>query len=198
MRKEIIYKMFSNIPTLSTDRLILRKMQVNDSADMHEYAKLETVTRYLTWFCHKNEEYTRDYLKFIANRYNTGDFYDWAVVCRENNKMIGTCGFTKFDFRSNKGEIGYVLNPLYWGRGYAVEAAREVMDFGFKNLNLHRIEAKFILGNSASLTVMKKLGMTFEGYARDEQYIKGQYKTIGTCAILCDEFNKSQNSVRSI
>ncbi len=190
MRKEIIYKMFSHIPALYTDRLVLRKMQVIDSSDMFEYAKLDSVTRYLTWFSHKNEDYTKDYLKYISTRYNTGDFYDWAVIYKQSNKMIGTCGFTKFDLHSNKAEIGYVLNPLFWGQGVAVEAAKAVMSFGFENLNLHRIEAKFIQGNSASLSVMKKLGMKFEGYARDEQFIKGQYKTIGTCAVLSDEFKK--------
>ena len=198
MKKELIYKLFSHIPTLETERLILRKMQVSDSADMYEYAKLDSVTRYLTWFSHQNENYTKDYLKFISTKYTMGDFYDWALVYKENEKMIGTCGFTRFDFQSNKAEIGYVINPEYWGQGLTVEAASAVISFGFENFSLHRIEAKFIMGNSASLSVMKKLGMTFEGYAREEQFIKGTYKTIGTCSLLCNEYQKVKVNEKQI
>jgi ribosomal-protein-alanine N-acetyltransferase len=62
------------------------------------------------------------------------------------------------------------------------------MDVGFRVLNLHRIEAKFILGNEQSRRVMEKAGMTFEGYQRDAMYILEEYKTIGVCSILFPEY----------
>lgn len=102
--------------------------------------------------------------------------------------MIGTCGFTRIDFPHNGGELGYVLNPDYHGKGYATEAAQRVLRFGFEVLELHRIEAKFIKGNEASLHVMEKLGMQFEGYRRDGMLVKGSYRTIGICAILREEY----------
>ena len=86
----------------------------------------------------------------------------------------------------NSGEIGYVLHPDFWGKGYACEAARCVIDFGFERLGLHRIEARFMMGNEQSLRVMEKLGMRFEGYHADEIFVKGCYKTIGICAILAE------------
>jgi ribosomal-protein-alanine N-acetyltransferase len=109
-------------------------------------------------------------------------------VLDSEDKMIGTCGFTRFDYNNNSGEIGYVINPAYRGRGIADEAVRAVMQFGFETLRLNRIEAKFIEGNSASMRVMEKTGMTFEGYHRSSMYIKGDYRTIGVCAILRDEY----------
>ena len=102
--------------------------------------------------------------------------------------MIGTCGFTRIDFPHNCGELGYVLNPDYHKKGYATEAAKRVLCFGFEVLELHRIEAKFMQGNDASLHVMEKLGMQFEGYRRDAMLVKGRYRTIGVCAILKNEF----------
>jgi len=84
--------------------------------------------------------------------------------------------------------VGYVLNPAYWGMGIAPEAVRRVIDFGFRELNVHRIEAKYMVENARSRRVMEKVGMTFEGVKRASMYIKGEYRDIGYCAILADEF----------
>ena len=187
MKREAVYRIFSNIPTLETPRLILRRMKVSDSADMYEYARRHEVTAYLSWSPHPNQDYTRDYLEYVGTHYAMGDFYDWAVIYKENGKMIGTCGFTKLHFLNNCGEVGYVLNPAYWGQEIALEALRAVIRFGFENLQLHRIEAKFIRGNAASLRVMEKAGMTFEGVQRESMLIKNEYRDIGVCSILRDE-----------
>lgn len=181
-------ELFSNMPTLETERLILRKMRPSDSSDMFEYACRDDVTRYLVWKPHADEEYTRQYLTYIESRYKSGSFYDWAVVLKDSGKMIGTCGFTRFDCDSDCAEIGYVINPQYRGIGIAAEAARTVICFGFERLSLHRIEAKFMYGNQASLRVMQKLGMRFEGYHRDAMLVKGVYRTIGISSILRGEY----------
>ena len=172
------------MPILHTERLILRKMRVSDTEDMFDYARRENLTKYLLWSPHNTSSYTRDYLKYIETRYKSGDFYDWAVVERSSGRMIGTCGFTRIDPQNDTGEIGYVLNPDFHGKGYGTEAAREVMRFGFDTLGLHRIEAKFMKGNDSSLHVMEKLGMSFEGYRRDAIFVKGSYRTVGVCAII--------------
>lgn len=188
MKKAAIYKLFSTIPTVDTPRLTLRAMRVTDAADMFDYAHREDVTRYLVWTPHPNVHHTREYLTYVGQRYRTGDFYDWAIVHREEGRMIGTCGFTRFDFSSDSAEIGYVLHPDYCGRGLATEAVRAVIDFGFERLELHRIEARYIQGNDASRRLMARVGMTFEGYARESMKIKGAYQTIGTCALLAEEY----------
>ncbi len=184
MRRETIVRLFAQMPTLTTERLLLRPMRVGDAEDMFDYARRPELTEYLLWSPHPNVQYSRDYLRYIEKRYGMGEFYDWAVVDCESGRMIGTCGFTRFDFPHNAGEIGYVLNPDFHGRGIATEVAGRVLDFGFSELKLHRIEAKFMQGNDASLHVMQKLGMTFEGYRREAMLVKGAYRTIGVCSIL--------------
>ena len=190
MKRDVIYKIFSKIPTLTTERLVLRRLHVLDARDMFDYAKREEVTRYLTWSPHKSESYTRQYLEYISRHYAIGDFYDWAVIDKESQRMIGTCGFTRFNFQSDSAEIGYVLSPDFWGKGIAHEAASEVIRFGFENLLLNRIEAKFMTGNDRSLRVMEKLGMTYEGVRREAMLIKGKYRDVHTCAILKSEYEK--------
>ena len=190
MKRETIYSVFSNLPSLETERLLLRPMCMSDDEDMYRYAQRQDVTEYLRWSPHPSISYTRDYLSYIEERYALGEFYDWAVVEKESGRMIGTCGFASLDSENDRGELGYVLNPDYHGKGYGTEAARRVLQFGFDVLHLHRIEAKFMQENRASLHVMEKLGMTLEGYRRDGMLIKERYRTIGVCAILASDFYK--------
>jgi len=186
MKKEFIYKIFSHMPELKTDRLVLRKVSLDDIDDMYEYAKDADLTKYLTWSPHPDKAYTFEYVSYLQSRYKSGDFFDWAVVL--DGKMIGTCGFTRFNFQHNVGEIGYVINPDYHGRGIATEAVKEVIRFGFENLSLNRIECRFMIENSASRRVMEKNGMTFEGMLRQGMLVKGVYRDIGVCSILRSEF----------
>ena len=188
MNKNAINRIFSRIPKLNTPRLVLRRMEPSDAQDMFEYACRTDVTKYLTWYPHTSVHYTRDYLEYLEGKYATGDFFDWAITLRENGKMIGTCGFTRFDFENDSAEVGYVLNPDYRGHQIIPEALHAIMRFGFENLLLNRIEAHYIVGNDASRRVMEKMGMRFEGVARGSMLIKGQYRDIGKCAVLADEF----------
>ena len=190
MKKEAICRIFSRMPELQTERLILRRMLVTDAQDMYEYARRADVTRYLLWSPHPDIRHTREYLQYLTTRYAAGSFYDWAVVLTKNNRMIGTCGFTTIDCPHDAAEIGYVLNPDYHGMGIAPEAVEAVLAYGFDRLLLHRIEARFMEGNDASLRVMEKVGMRFEGFRRESMLVKGSYRTIGTCSILFDEYAK--------
>lgn len=190
MKKETVFRTFSKMPVLQTERLTLRKLTPRDAQDMFDYAHRADVTRYLTWSPHPDVRYSREYLEYLQGRYAGGMYYDWGVIDRSTGKMIGTCGFTSFNCTHDKAEIGYVLHPDYWGKGLAAEAVKKILDFGFEKLRLHRIEAKFMKENARSLRVMEKVGMTFEGYEREAMLIKGTYVTVGTCAILKDEWEK--------
>lgn len=190
MTKELLIHTFSNIPTLKTERLILRRMLPADADDMFDYARREETSRYLFWSPHGSISHTKEYLKFVSERYRAGDFYDWAITLRDGGKMIGTCGFTNINVTHHVGEIGYVINPDYHKKGFAAEAAAAVIKFGFEELDLARIEARFIDENEASLKVTKKLGMTLEGYLRDNIRVKGETRTVGICSILKSEYEK--------
>ncbi len=180
-------QIFKRPPELHTPRLILRPMRVSDAGDMFDYARREEVTRFLLWQPHPEAEYTEAYLRSVQKQYKKGEFYDWALVYKPTGKMIGTCGFTSFDLRHNKGEIGYVLNPDFWGRGLATEAVERVLRFGLEELGLHRLEARYMVENAASRRVMEKCGMVFEGVLRDWMLVKGIYRDIGVCAIIRQE-----------
>lgn len=187
MTRQDVIRIFRDPPILETGRLILRRIEDADYVDMYDYSKREDVTRYLLWSPHPSPRYTKGYVHSLRHQYRNGQFYDWAIILK-GGPMIGTVGFTRLDPQNNCGEIGYVLNPRFHGRGYATEAARAVLKFGFVHLGLNRIEAHYMAENLASRRVMEKLGMRYEGTLRQSMRVKGVYRDIGICAITRSEY----------
>ena len=187
MTKESL-KIFIKIPTINTERLILRKIRVSDAEDCYEYSKNPLVTRYLLWEPHTSIHNTRYCLSYIERKYKRAEFYDWGI--EYNGKLIGTAGFTSFDLNNNAAEIGYVLNPAFWGRGFAKEAVLAVIKFGFCQLGLERIYARFIDGNERSQRLLKKCGMLAEGIQRKAILAKGEYRDLVIYAITQENFER--------
>ncbi len=183
-----ILNVFKRIPTLFTERLILRRIERRDIDDIFDYASNPETSKYLLWYPHNTKFDTKVYFNAVDKRYKLGKFYDWAVVDKTSGKMIGTCGFTSITPEDEKAEIGYVINPSYKGRGIATEAVKRVLRFGFDELLLERIEARYIIGNDASLRVMQKCGMRFEGTQRHGVKCKGRFADVGICAITSGDF----------
>ena len=185
--RHILLFMDSN-PVLDGKRIIMRKITKADAQDMYRYSSRPEVTKYLLWHPHESLAFTKRYLDEVMRQYKGHNFFDFAVISKEDGRMIGTCGFTTLDTANHSGEIGYVLSPDYWGLGLASEAVDMILRFAFCNLGLHRVEARYMPGNAASRRVMEKNQMIFEGVTRDGIYVKGAYQDVGKCAILRDEY----------
>lgn len=182
------HKYGTNIPCLETPRLILRQLSVADAPSMFEYSHRADVTRFLLWDPHPTEAFTRRYLRDLQEKYRSGTYYDWGLELQDTGKLIGTCGFVRIDRDHSRAEIGYVLHPDYWFLGLAAEAVGAVLAYGFVNLHLQRIEARYMVGNDASRRVMEKCGMTFEGIQRSAVFAKNAYHDVGVCAITRDDY----------
>jgi ribosomal-protein-alanine N-acetyltransferase len=183
-----IKKVFSNIPSFETQRPILRRIREIDYIDMYEYSADADVTRYLVWHPHKTLDETKSYAKDLQKRYDTGKFFDWGVVFKEDGKLIGTCGLTTVNVNKNSCEVGYVLAKKYWGMGLIPEALELVMDFAFTYLEFDRIEARFFEGNANSLRVMQKMGMVFDRIDYNLFNIKGGPKNVHNYYITREMF----------
>ena len=185
-----IKSIFKNIPTLYTPRLILRRMRRSDIEDIFDYAHNPETSKFLLWYPHQTLNDTRFYYRNVDKRYKAGEFFDWAIEERLSGRMIGTCGFTAIHELDRKAEVGYVINPRHKGKGYATEALRRVLEFGFFELDFERIEAHYIIGNDKSLNVMEKCLMKHEGIQRHAVMAKGRFFDVGICAVLSSEFKK--------
>jgi len=89
-----------------------------------------------------------------------------AITLRENGRLMGGIGLRLVEGHQNA-ELGYWLGVPFWGQGYATEAAREMLRYGFENLHLHRIFATHFKHNPASGRVLRKIGMRYEGCQRE-------------------------------
>jgi [ribosomal protein S5]-alanine N-acetyltransferase len=167
-----------DIPVLETERLILRKISIDDLEDMFEYGSDEEVSRYVTWDTHKTTNHTKDFIEFVLSKYEKGEVAPWGIELKENGKLIGTVDFVSWSPHHNNAEIGYVLSRAYWGMGITTEAAYELIGFGFEHMELVRIQARCFIKNTGSERVMEKLGMTFEGIIRKGMFAKGKHQDL--------------------
>jgi ribosomal-protein-alanine N-acetyltransferase len=183
-------KIIEDLPTLETDRLILRKMILDDAEAIFAYASDPEVSRYTLWDTHRTIEDSRAFLRLVLDKYESGGEPDWGILYKGDHRFVGTCGFASWEAGHARAELGYVIHREYWGQGLVPEAVRAMISFGFERMGLNRIEARCIAENAASVRVMEKAGMTYEGTLRQREFIKGAYRDMKLYSILRSEFSK--------
>jgi RimJ/RimL family protein N-acetyltransferase len=153
-------------PTLTSERLVLRPFVAADSAAVRRLAGDRRVADTTLNIPHPYPE--RSAGEWIAGReveYARGDAVSWAITDRGTGDLLGAIGL-HCNSRFQRAEMGYWIGVPYWNRGYATEAARAILRFGFETLGLHRINAGHFARNAASGRVMEKIGMQREGVWR--------------------------------
>ncbi len=142
-----------------TERLQLREIRVSDAPVMYELNLDPEVVQYTGdepfASLEETEAFIKNYPDYAKNGYGR-----WAVVRKEDGEVLGWCGL-KFLAENQETDIGYRFFKKFWGMGYATEAARACLKYGFENLGLQTIVARAMHQNEASINVMKKLGMTY-------------------------------------
>ncbi|MFJ6207575.1 GNAT family N-acetyltransferase [Lysinibacillus sp. NPDC092081] len=143
---------------IKTKRLLIREFEIQDWQAVYEYTSNPTVMEYIPEGVFNEEEAK----KFVSE--NSGEKAKYfPIILLSENIVIGHITFHQY-FGDHTYEIGWVLNPNYYNNGYASEAARAVLDYGFKEMKLHRIIATCQPENIPSYRVMEKIGMRREGY----------------------------------
>jgi len=186
MEKEIIFE----LPSLETERLFLRKLTIEDLEDIFAYGSDEEVSKYVTWDTHQKIEDSKSFLDFALGRYNDRKVAPWGIEYKENQRLVGTIDFVWWKPGHRTAEIGYVLSRDYWGKGIMTEAAKEIIQYGFEQMGLVRIQAKCFEENVPSARVMEKIGMSFEGIMRKEMFVKGKHQDLKLYSILKEDYIK--------
>ena len=179
-----VQDIYNDLPTLETERLVLRKVKATDLQAMHAYGSDSRVSKFVTWERHESEADTEAFLNFVLNRYEEGQLAPWAIEYKSNGQMIGTIDFVSWKPASRVAEIGYVLHRDYWKKGIMTEAVKRVIRFGFERMNLERIEAVCLPENAGSYRVMEKAGLQYEGTLRRARVIKGKNQDVKMYAII--------------
>ncbi len=153
--------------TLETENIILRPFTVSDAEGMYtNYATDEKVIRFLSWPLHESVDASRALLEDWCKEYEKPDYYNWAIVLRDINEVIGGISVVNKDDEVSQTEIGYCIGSKWWHKGYTSEAARAVTEFLIKEVGVNRVYARHAVENPNSGGVMRKIGMTYEGTLR--------------------------------
>jgi len=162
---------------LTSERVVLRDVILDDCAAIHAYAAQPEVSRFQPWGPNTPDE-SRAYVEFVLAQAQAQPRtnYTLAIVLTATTQVIGTCSLVIQSQHDRQGELGYVLHPAYWGRGYATEVARRLLHFGFTTLGLHRISATCDPRNTASVHVLDKVGMQYEGRLRDVMLLRDGWR----------------------
>ena len=172
------------MPTLETERLILRPLRMSDARDLFAYASDPEVSRHVLWETHRTITDSRLFLRAAIRQYRQGLPGSFAITLRDSGRMIGTIGFMWVNVDHKSAEVGYSLSRDYWNRGIMTEALRRVVEFGFDELRLNRIEAQHEISNPASGRVMEHGGMRYEGTLRQRLRNKGKFVDVSLYAVL--------------
>jgi RimJ/RimL family protein N-acetyltransferase len=170
---------------LITERLILREFIKEDWPDMLAYQSDPLYLRYYEW-TDRTPEAVQEFVQMFLDQQQEQPRrkFQLAVTLKAGHQLIGTCGIRLKTADAREGDIGYELSPAYWGQGYATEAARAIVQFGFAELRLHRIWSWCIADNVGSWRVMEKIGMRREGRLRENEYFEERWWDTLLYAIL--------------
>lgn len=184
-----VQSIYGDLPRLETQRLVLRKITLEDAKDMYTYASNPEVSKYVTWDTHRTIEDTKEFIRFVMKQYENKGISPWGIEYKENGKLIGTIDYVGWQTKHNSAEIGYVLSQEYWGQGITTEAARELIHFGFTHMDLIRIQARCFIKNIGSSRVMEKAGMSYEGVMRKGMKVRGNHEDLKIYSILKEDFS---------
>jgi RimJ/RimL family protein N-acetyltransferase len=178
----------ANAYPIQTKRLLLRPLRADDAAAMYRYRSREDVCRYLM-----HPPQTLDGVEsFIANartdltEENQG--LTLGAVERDTGALVGDVVLFLRSREHRGGEIGYVLDPEYHGRGYATEASAALLRLGFDTYALHRIIGRLDARNVASARVLEKAGMRHEAHFVENEFLKGEWTDEVIFAVLAHEW----------
>ena len=169
---------------IRTERLLLRKFRKDDAKAMFDtWANDEKVTEFLTWTPHGSIEVTEHIIDLWLKDYEKTDNYNWVIELE--GKIVGSISVTTIDENSERVEIGYCLTVGFWNKGIMSEAAKAVIDFLFKEVNVNRITITHAVKNPASGKVAQKCGLISEGIRREFfKSNRGEFLDIAVYSIL--------------
>jgi RimJ/RimL family protein N-acetyltransferase len=174
---------------LETERLVLRAFEESDLDALYKAHSDVEVARWL-YNEPRTLEQARDLLgrKIAGELLAEGDWLSSAVIERGTGNFVGDVALHWVSEEHKTGEIGFIFDPDYQGRGYATDAARALVDFAFDGMGFHRVIGRTEARNVASARVLEKLGMRLEAHLVENEWVKGEWSSELVYAMLEHEW----------
>ena len=170
-------------PIIKTNRLILRELEDKDSKDLFSILSSENVTKYYGMFPMKDVSQAEQLILKFKDSFEADTSIRWGIELKCSGQIIGTCGFHNWNKRHFRAEIGYELGEEFWKYGYAKEAVLAILDYGFNNMGLERIEALTYPENIVSKNMLIKLEFEYEGLLKKYAYFREKQQDLDIFSI---------------
>ena len=179
---------FTHFPILTTERLQLRKFRLEDTHALFQIHSDEENMRFYGDDPQRSSAEARALIEQMHESYMQRGSIRWGITLKNQETIIGSCGFHHLDPDFHRAETGYILDHSFWGQGIMAEAMHAILDFGFSDLELHRIEAIIDIANARSKNLLLKLGFTYEGNLRQRFFFHDRFEDEYYFGLLAHEW----------
>ncbi len=187
-------KLYDVFPIIETERLLLRKLSINDAPEVFEYFSDDLVTRYFGLDNFNSVEEAEKIIISFNKAFEERKAIRWGITLKETKKVIGSIGFHNINSTSKRVEVGYEITRKEWNKGYGKEALDAAIHYIFNEVKVNRIGATVRPENIPSQKLLKKCGFTEEGTLRDYQFTRGEYFDLIMYSLLKGELKKRGNA----
>lgn len=181
---------FNPFPILASERLQFRKLTATDAPEILALRGDPETMRFIPRPLLTDIEGALDHIKSINDKIEENLDINWAVMEKNSDKCIGIMGFYRTQPEHFRSELGYMLLPEYWGKGYVTEAVTTLLNFAFNTLNFHSIEAVIDSRHKASERVLQKNGFTKEAHFVENFYYNNEFTDTVIYSLLKRNFIK--------
>lgn len=176
---------------LKGKHVLLRPIRRSDISYFLKWFNDQGVVQYLEWYLPMTEMSEEKFIEELGTTKARSDvILVIDVIEGDSTKPIGNCGLHQISAKDHNAIFGIVIGEKdYWSKGYGTEAARLLINYGFQQLNLHRISSYAFAFNERSIKLHRKVGFGEEGRLRQATFRNGQYHDHVQFGILREEWN---------
>jgi ribosomal-protein-alanine N-acetyltransferase len=172
--KPVPFPGMDRLPTLRTERLVLRWIEERDAPALREVFGDPEVMRYWSAPPLPDEAAALELVVEIQSLFRQRTLFQWGIVRAEEDQLLGTATLWRWELPHRRAEVGFALGRKSWGKGYMAETLTALIRCAFDDWELHRIEADTDPRNHRSLSVLERMGFRREGYLRERFHVGGE------------------------
>ena len=172
--------------------MLLRTYLEDDAAEHFHVVNADRrhLRPFLRWVdAHMKFENSLDYIRYTHTQLDSQQALMLGIF--ENGKLVGEVGMHQWEQELKKAQIGYWISEAHQGKGIVTKALIRFLDYIFDNLNMNKLEVRFIPSNMRSAKLAERLGFKIEGILRESYYINGRAEDLVVTGILSKEWKKS-------
>ena len=175
---------FDPFPIFSTERLRLRQLNENDTNDLFILRSDNRVMQFIDRPLAKSPDDALKLIQLITDFLKKNEGITWGIELKSDTRLIGTIGLWRIFKEHYRAEIGYLLHPAQQGKGIMQEAFTPILDYGFKTIKLHSIEATVNPENAASIKILERNNFEREAYFKENYFYNGNFLNSAVYSLL--------------